>query len=408
MPEGRRTSRATGPRSYSSDRTPALGTDERAGTPFGPRSTQTHRLIALILLSGAAAALMWGALYGALGARAHFALAPPIFRRAEVSASSRGSRLVADGPGTASRLLRTRIEEVDQQARTTEVFTHIVASLAGSDDPPAVADAGITISAKQVSATAGRQALPSEILNGLSHAEAQVPAAARAYADVDAPKTLSQTPLGRPLNLTSVAKSRSSIRNARRVIFARPGDTLRQVLGELGMSAQDAQAVSPLLSPNPSGSDALAADNSVILTVGNSTKQPFRPLKILVQRKSSAQSVALADDGRYVRIATPQTKENATLTDVLEKDRPALRSSVNQSLRESLDALAGSRRIDRALIDELVRLCAHDVDLEAPVSSGAAAELLYVESKGGEPELAFAALTLDGHTHRYYRFTPRW
>jgi murein DD-endopeptidase MepM/ murein hydrolase activator NlpD len=407
MPEGRRTSRATGPRGRSSDHLPALGADERAGGPLDRRSAQTHRLIALILLSGAAAALMWGALYGALGTRAHFALAPPIFRRAEANASSRGNQLVTDSLGMASRLLRTRIEEIDEQAKTNKVFTHIVASLEGSSDPPALADAATTTSAERVSATAGLQALPSEILTGLSQAEAQMPAAARAYADVETPEIHSRTPLGRPLNLTTVAKSQSGIVNERRVVFARPGDTLRQVLSEAGMIAQDAQAVSPLLSPEPSGSDALTADDSIILTADDSNEQPFRPLKILVQRKGSpAQSVALADDGRYVRIAASQGKNDPALTDIIEKDGPALRPPDNRSLRESLDALAGSRRIDRSLIDELVRLCAHDVDLEAPVSRDASVELLYVEDRGEDPELAFAALTTDGHTHRYYRFAP--
>lgn len=407
MPEGRRTSRATGPRGRSSDHLPALGADERAGGPLDRCSAQTHRLIALILLSGAAAALMWGALYGAVGTRAHFALAPPIFRRAEASASSRGNQLVPDSLGMASRLLRTRIEEIDEQAKTNKVFTHIVASLEGSSDPPALADAATTTSAERVSATAGLQALPSEILTGLSQAEAQMPAAARAYADVETPEIHSRTPLGRPLNLTTVAKSQSGIVNKRRVVFARPGDTLRQVLSEAGMIAQDAQAVSPLLSPERSGSDALTADNSIILTADDSNEQPFRPLKILVQRKGSpAQIVALADDGRYVRIATSQGKDDPTLTDIIEKDGPALRPPDNRSLRQSLDALAGSRRIDRSLIDELVRLCAHDVDLEAPVSRDASVELLYVEDRGEDPELAFAALTTDGHTHRYYRFAP--
>jgi hypothetical protein len=279
MPEGRRTSRATGPRGRSSDHLPALSADDRGGVPLDRRSAQKHPLIALILLSGAAAALMWGALDGALGTRAHFALAPPIFRRAEANASSRGNQLIADSLGTASRLLRTRVEEIDEQAKTNKVFTHIVAHLEGSSDPPALAEATTTISAKRVSATAGAQTLPSEILTGLSQAEAQVPAAARAYADVEAPEMLSQAPLGRPLNLTTVARSQSDIVNERRVVFARPGDTLRQVLSDAGMIAQDAQAVSPLLSLDPSGSDALTADDSVILTVGDSNEQPFRPLK---------------------------------------------------------------------------------------------------------------------------------
>lgn len=403
MPEGRRTSRATGPRGRSSDHLPALSADDRGGVPLDRRSAQKHRLIALILLSGAAAALMWGALDGALGTQAHFALAPPIFRRAEANASSRGNRLIADNVGMASRLSRTRIEEMDEQAKTNRVFTHIVASLEGASDPPAVADATTTMSAKRVSATARLQALPSEILTGLSQAEAQVPAAARAYADADTPDIQSQAPLGRPLNVTTVAKSRSGTASERRVVFARPGDALRQVLSEAGMNAQDAEAVSPLLSPAPSGSDALTADDSIILTVGDSNRQPFRPLKILVQRKGSpGQSVALADDGGYVRIATSQRKDDPALTDAL----PALRPPDNRSLRESLDALASSRQIDSALIDQLVRLCAHDVDLDAPASRDASIELLYVEDRGDDPELAFAALTSNGHTHRYYRFAP--
>ena len=408
MPEVRRLSRASGPWSHGSDDTPALNPGSRVDALLDRRAVQTRWLIALVLMSGAAASLMWGALHAALGTRSRFALAPAIFRRVGAAASRREDRLRADRSEMAANLLRTHVEEIDDQAKTTKTFTHIVAGLEyGPDLPILAANSAVADRPKAASLTTGMQALPPEILTGTSRALDPRPEA-RAYANVETAQAFAKPPLGEPLNLTTVAKTQATVSNERRVIIAKPGDTLPNILSALGMMAQDIRTIVTLLSPTPwLDPKAFVGGETIVLTSNDPAGGSYRPLKVSVQHPGrAARDVALADNGRYVLVAAQPDEPGLRSSDIAEKGPPVLRGSGDRSLRESLEALARSRRIEPALIDELMRLCVHDADPDARVSRDDAIELLYGANESGDPELVFAALTLGGHTHRYYRFTP--
>jgi murein DD-endopeptidase MepM/ murein hydrolase activator NlpD len=75
------------------------------------------------------------------------------------------------------------------------------------------------------------------------------------------------------------------------------------------------------------------------------------------------------------------------------------------ALRRSLYTMADATGVERPVVEKLIGLSALDLDLESKISADDNAELLYSSNVRGQPELAFAALTSNGRTHRYYRFT---
>lgn len=75
-------------------------------------------------------------------------------------------------------------------------------------------------------------------------------------------------------------------------------------------------------------------------------------------------------------------------------------------LYDSLYETALRYEMPRPLIDEMVRVFAHDLDFQRRVSGGDSLEVIFTEAEDGEsrPELLFASLSVGGETRRVYRF----
>jgi murein DD-endopeptidase MepM/ murein hydrolase activator NlpD len=401
VPEVRLSSRTYGPRPSIFGDTPALNADARTDA-----LVHAGWFTALILMSAAAAALMLGALHATLGLRSHFAAAPALFRRAAASGSPRKDRLASQelGPGA----VMTRLEQIDDQGLGTKPFTHIILHPGETPDQvmPATHELFVARAKEALSSTTART-LPPEIVNGTTRA-IDLPPGARAFASVQDPQVLPKSPLGEPLNLTVVTKTHAHAANTRRLIVAKRGDTLTRILDALGASPHDIKTIVAALSPWPrSGPRTFTGGETIILIADNTAQTLLHPLSVSIERQGQPmRGVALTDDGRYVPVAALQSDRRQLRAETADQEDSGLRQSFGESLRESLYGIAQRHQIDRSLIDELVRLCAHDVDVETPISRDDLVELLSSMNEVGEPELAFAALTLDGRTHRYYRFTP--
>ncbi len=371
-------------------------------------------LTAVVLMATIAVALMVGALCSTLGSHAQFAAAPVLARRIATGAAfSRGDRLAA-AQAQDDGLMRARIEQLDDSRLGPKPFTHVIAHL-GQPVPPiapmaAVAPHGSTTPRDGVAALpATATSLPHEIRFGNSHPTAAAqPAHASAYAPAD--DTLAAHPLALPptdaINVTVIEKAKAQVQDLQHVIVARAGDTLQQILGALGTAGHDADAIASLLVPRKwFGRDAFAGGETITVLQERHSGGAGRLHKVSIARTDKPEiAAALSDTGRYVPVV-PGEVAAARAPRHHAADDMRLRPTSGASLRESLDALAQSSRIDRALIDEMLRLCSHDVDLDAPASPRDSAELLYSANALGQPELAFAALKLDGKVHRYYRFT---
>ncbi|WP_315838385.1 M23 family metallopeptidase [Bradyrhizobium prioriisuperbiae] len=371
-------------------------------------------LTAVILMATVAAALMLGALWSMLGSHAQFAAAPTFARRiATDTAFARGDRLAATQAQDDDGLMRARIEQLDDDQLGPKPFTHVIARLGQPPAPIAQVAAAPANATHEVAGAATKPALPHEIRFGNSHpampAHPAPPAHASAYAPADDTQPLAAPPVD-AINVTVIEKAKAQAlaqaQDMRHVIVARTGDTLQQILTALGTAGRDTEAIASLLAPRKwFGRDAFAGGETITVLQERRGQATGRLRKVSIAGADKPEvAAALSNNGRYVPV-TASTAASTRAPQHHASDEAALRPTSGASLRESLDAMVRSSRIDRALVDELLRLCGHDVDLDAPASARDRAELLYSPNALGQPELAFAALMLDGKTHRYYRFT---
>jgi murein DD-endopeptidase MepM/ murein hydrolase activator NlpD len=365
-------------------------------TKFDPRlerrAVSKRSVAALLLLATAATALIIGALR-TLGPHVRFAATPAVFRRAAVDPGRRTDRLALMRPQLSGGISRSRIEQLDDNGRGTTPFTHLVAHLTGYAAPGA---AEVPTAAAPV---------PREILQGFSQPAAAPDNVASAFAAPDSETAAFASLPGEMLNSSVIVKAAPVDTAAPRIIMARAGDTLPRILQILGTAAADVDAISGLLSPHRwLRSNAFAGGEKITVLAGSDAPQgPVHPLKVSIERPGGVKAaVARADSGGFVPVVWSRDDE------VHAADAPSdsrLRPASDVSLRDGLYGMAAAQGVDRTLIDEIVRLSGHDVDLDAFVSASDTVEILFRTEDGGEPELAFTALTLDGHPHRYYRFT---
>lgn len=370
------------------------------------RAVSARWLIALFILAVASTLLILGALR-TLGTHAHFAAAPVLFRRAPAAVARRSDRLVLArrrSKGTST----TRVEQLDDRGSGTKPFTHVIARLGDERLPLLTAsnDAGHQPETKAMPRS-GRT-LPREILRGSSVAP-ELSASTSAYAASDVSGVDAANVEGDAINSSVILEQPPRTASLPRVVVAKPADTLPQILHALGTAARDVEAISTLLAPKGwFKAKAFAGGEKITVVVDDDPDHPqaeLHPLKVSVERPGASQiSVARSDDGHFVPVASLGVADQAN-SSMSAGDVTPLHATSDETLRESLYAMASADKVDHTLIDGLVRLCARDIDLDISLTGNDTAELLYGANDLGEPELAFAALTVNGHTHRYYRFT---
>ncbi len=133
------------------------------------------------------------------------------------------------------------------------------------------------------------------------------------------------------------------------------------------------------------------------------------PLRVSIYDEGAHQAtVARTDDNSFVRADEPTLgagsfaevgKEVETYTGTM----PRLYDAVYETALE--------QEVPAPLIEQLVRIFAYDVDFQTRISPGDTLEVFHSLSDedpdASEPEVLFAALTLNGVTKRFYRFrTP--
>jgi murein DD-endopeptidase MepM/ murein hydrolase activator NlpD len=386
-----------------SSRLPPLG-QLNSDLRLSRRAVSSRWLIALFILAVASALLILGALR-TLGAHAHFAVAPALFRRAAAVVAPRSDRL-ALARRRSKGISTTRIEQLDDKGSGTKPFTHVIARLGGELLLPITASNvdGHPVTKLMPESGIG---LPREILQGSSVAPDSSGRATAYASDVSGVDT--SVIEGEAVNSSVIVKKTRGTASLPRIVVAKPADTLPQILHALGAAARDVDAISALLVPTGwFKTKAFAGGEKITVVTGDDPDHPqpeLHPLKGSVERPGASPiSVARSDDGHFVPVAS-RVVADQTSSSMSADDATPLHSTSDGSLRESLYAMASANKIDHALIDGMVRLCARDIDLDTSLTGNDTAELLYGANDLGEPELAFAALTVNGHTRRYYRFT---
>jgi murein DD-endopeptidase MepM/ murein hydrolase activator NlpD len=416
MPDALAVRRYDGPVDQALGGLPALTLRSSVEPFLSRRAVNIRWLLAIVLLATTAATLMASALYSALGngedpASEPVWFQPRITKLAGDPESERGDRLsVAPAPISSSNS-RARIEQLSDSGIEMLKFTRVTARLdrapaiaptPASPSPPLVATATPALSSTDSS-------FPSLILSAAR--KPVLPAVASAYAAPDDSSGWQPIArqLGAPLNVTDVPRSLHQ-RHVRRVVAAGAGDKLSAILTALGVASSDADEIATqLVGRNLFGESKLTGGERVVAIESAAADYlpASRPLKVRVEKAGQPSIVAaLGDGGHYQRVASVGigSGSGAATSDDSDDSSPPQQRPINMGLEDSIDAVGQANRIDRALIDEITRLCAHDVDLDGSVSSGDSIDFLYSADSHGQPELAFVALTAAGKTHRYYRF----
>ncbi len=207
-----------------------------------------------------------------------------------------------------------------------------------------------------------------------------------------------------PIDTTTVPRALAAPEVERRFLVARPGDTLAALLAALGTTGGDAQAILAALAERDGfGRSPLAGGEA--LTVLQEAAQSGAPrgplLKISVERSASGPLViARTDDGAYRWVVARQAVKAS------QPFAPDRHAGFWMTLRASLHALARAHGVKEAVVAELLQLSSRDFDLDRPLDAADEAELIYAPNKLDPPELVYAALTAQGRSRRYYRFTP--
>jgi murein DD-endopeptidase MepM/ murein hydrolase activator NlpD len=207
----------------------------------------------------------------------------------------------------------------------------------------------------------------------------------------------------KPIDTTAVPRALAAPEVERRFLVARPGDTLSAILAALGTTGGDAQAILTALAERDGfGRSPLAGGEA--LTVLQEVAQSGAPrgplLKISVERsRGEPLAIARTDDGAY-RWAVARQAAKAS-----QPHAPVVPEGSSMTLRASLHALVRAHRVKEAVVAELLELSGRDFDLDRPLGAADEAELIYAPSKLDPPELVYAALTAQGRSRGYYRFT---
>ncbi len=132
---------------------------------------------------------------------------------------------------------------------------------------------------------------------------------------------------------------------------------------------------------------------------------PMRPIRASIYQDGAHQAtVARSDANAFVRADEPATALSlAAAGDV----QPANPSGGLPRIYDAVYQTALEQKMPKPLVDQLIRIFAFDVDLQARITPGDSIEVFHSlpdASNGGEPEILFASLTLNGTTQRFYRF----
>jgi murein DD-endopeptidase MepM/ murein hydrolase activator NlpD len=208
-----------------------------------------------------------------------------------------------------------------------------------------------------------------------------------------------------PENVTNAPRSRVSEGQAsERLIVARHGETLEDILRANGASTDAARAIVAAFGAGRSGPPVTEGEK-VILQYDEAAApgQSGRIGRISVYSDEQLRAtIAVNDAGAYVPVTMPPPPARKTSGD--ENEAPG-----GMSLYESLYQTTLKQGVPRSIIDQMVKIFANDVDFQRATVAGDSVEAFYSEPDGidSHPELLYTTITAREQIFKYYRFeTP--
>ena len=190
-----------------------------------------------------------------------------------------------------------------------------------------------------------------------------------------------------------------------RTLVAKPGDTITTLLMEGGATRDDARAISTALTRN-GRSLTLPEGNRLRLEFGQlAPSSRVQPVRVsLFNDRGPDGAVALTDDGKYLPVEMlAKTKR----TNETEGEEEETEEEGGVRLYNAVYETALRQNIPKVVIEDLIRLYAHEVDFNRRAQPEDQMEVFYAEdeAEAGRSDILFASLTHGGETRRFYRFT---
>jgi murein DD-endopeptidase MepM/ murein hydrolase activator NlpD len=222
----------------------------------------------------------------------------------------------------------------------------------------------------------------------------------------DGPEMAALGPVAAP-NMTIMPKRMrggAAGQDNERVVVAKGGERLDEVLVQQGASADDAREIASAIgAPSGYGTASLTAGQTVkilMATIGGRVA----PVRVIVSATTGDSIVALSDTGGYVAVAdAPEIVEEPEAVD--ETD---VADASNLTLYQSLYGTALAKDVPEPVIKEMIRVFGYDADFQRKVGKSDGFEIVFASDDAGQldgpPEVLFASLTTGNETRRYYRF----
>ncbi len=206
-----------------------------------------------------------------------------------------------------------------------------------------------------------------------------------------------------PENVTLLPKTVAGGDDGDRVVTAKKGDTVASILQDLGAPAErTAQIVAVLGTPAADG--GLKGGEKVHVLLAPNGLGRLLPLRVMIADDSGIlAAAALSDLGVYVPVDLRNVDADAAEPGAAkEVDSGGPGASLYQSLWDT----ALQNNVPPAVIDQMVRIYAYDIDFQRKVQPGDSFDVLYAEDGNGDgaKEVRYAALTVGGETKKYYHF----
>lgn len=208
------------------------------------------------------------------------------------------------------------------------------------------------------------------------------------------PKTTEQTTGGNPFN--------------EKVIPAKTGDSVANLLRDLGPTNDELAAIAKTLGPYGQSGALKDGEKLRVLFSPVPDSKRLQAVRVIVANDAGVEAaVALADIGKYVQVDVKNVD-----TEVAEssEDWPAAPDTGGVTLYQSVYETALRDQVPHPVIEDLVRMYSYDVDFQRKVEPGNSFEVLYAgeeeqqQAAENHNDVLFAALTVGGETKRLYRF----
>jgi murein DD-endopeptidase MepM/ murein hydrolase activator NlpD len=212
-----------------------------------------------------------------------------------------------------------------------------------------------------------------------------------------------------PENFTNISKTAGETSSKEQTILVGEKDTLSSILGGLGATEAETDAIAKALGDAGKLHGGLRL--RVLAAPGGENDDRIRPVRLSVYSADKhLGTVVLSDTGDYVSVQDPtstdiaanaQDNQNTGGDDNGDDD-----NGTGLRLYYSIYETALKQQVPKDMIERLLRIYAFDVDLTRHTKPGDTFELFYEQDDNGKPvgDILYTALTLGGDLKRYYRY----